>query len=323
MPMKVTAIEGAQSTTFGWEGIADYIRWIKGIFNGLGHFVLALADAPAAVKNITIFLSFFLVLEAAQYSATGLTTYRQMKQGPVYGPPHRPALEPKMFYSFHKVGKSFGLNFPLWRLSELSRHDLEELIISNAPKHIHEGLKKYLQLSFHFAQKYQVDPFWVLSIMWVESHFDPEIKSPVNASGLMQIMPATSYWLNHLLDRTIEPDLAYELTKDPIHNVQLGTFYLKRLLKRFHGNYVHSTVAYNMGPGYTKRRLRWGLPVGKKNLYLDKVRRAYRRLTRAPNRYFSQRAPQYINTYVYSSRYDALPEVNSFHFGKVLVTLSH
>ncbi len=321
--MKVSTIETGQSTTFAWDGLSDYVRWIRSVLKGLSQIFIALADAPDGVKNVTILVSFFMVIEAAQYSATGLTTYRKIKQGPVYGPPHKPAYVPQKFYSFHKVGKSFGLKFPLWRLSELSRHDLEDLIIENSPRHIRSGLKKYLQLSFHFAQKYQVDPFWVLSIIWVESHFNPQVKSPVNASGLMQIMPATSYWLNHLLDRTLEPKLAYELTKDPIHNVQLGTFYLDRLLKKFRQNYVYATVAYNMGPGYTKRRLRWGLPVGTKNLYLDKVRRAYRLLTRAPNQYFRRRAPLYTNTYVYSSRYDTLPEVKSFHFGEVLVTLNH
>lgn len=325
--MKMGTAQSSRDASLGasvnFEWINEYIQWVKEIFHGLTVLFGAISKAPAAVKNISFLLVFFLVLEGAQYSATGTYTYKKIKQGPIYGPPHRPAFVPKKYYSFHKVGKSFGLSFPLWRLSELTRPELEALIIENAPRHIRLGLKKYSQLAFHFSQKYQVDPFWVLSVMWVESHFDPQVKSPVNASGLMQIMPQTSYWLNHLLDRTLEPTLAYELTKDPVHNVQLGTFYLGRLLNKFENNYVHATVAYNMGPGYTKRRLRWNLPVGKKNLYLDKVRRAYKRLTRSSVKYFEDNAPLYTNTYVYPLRYEPFPEGKSFHIGRVLVTLNN
>lgn len=265
-------------------------------------FYYALAQAPAAIKSLSLVGVLIFVVEGAQYSATGKFTYDHMNKRPTYGPPHRPAVVPKTYYSFSKTGPSMGLKFPLYRLEELTRHELEELIIARAPRILKGGLKNYLQLALHFSQKYQVDPFWVLSIMWVESHFNPTVKSPVNATGLMQIMPDTSLWLNFLLARPMNPKVAYELTKDPIHNVQLGTFYLKRLLKKFDGNYVHATVAYNMGPGYTKRRLRWGLPVGKKNLYLNKVRRAYKNITSGVKHYFQNSSPAYYNTFVVNRR---------------------
>lgn len=300
--MKMTSTNPALGNFPGLDVVAEYWRWFQALGRSMVVFYQALALAPSAVKSLSFIALFVLVVEGAQYSATGQLTYHHINKDPVYGPPHRPAVVPKTFYSFSKTGPSFGLGFPLYRLEELSRHELEELIIARAPKLLKDGLKKYLQLGLHFSQKYQVDPFWILSIMWVESHFNPSIKSPVKASGLMQIMPETSLWLNLLLNRSLNPKLAYELTNDPVHNVQLGTFYLNRLLKKFRGNYVHATVAYNMGPGYTLRRLRWNRPVGKKNLYLDKVRKAYKLLTSGVKRHFQNSAPLHYQTYVVERR---------------------
>ncbi|MCF8060587.1 MAG: lytic transglycosylase domain-containing protein [Bacteriovoracaceae bacterium] len=300
--MKLNSLNAFDASFPGHNMMIEYWQWFQTLGRSFLTFYYALAQAPAAVKNITVLACLLLVIEGAQYSATGKLTYHHFNQKPAFGPPHVPAVTPKRFYSFGKAGPSFDLKFPLYRLEELSRHELEELIIERAPAHLKSGLKKYLQLALHFSQKYQVDPFWILSIMWVESHFKPSIKSPVMASGLMQIMPDTSLWLNHLLDRTLTTELAYKLTKDPVHNVQLGTFYLRRLKRKFNGDYIHATVAYNMGPGYTKRRLRWGLPVGKKNLYLDKVKRAYRLLTSGVRRHFQNTAPLHFNTYVVERR---------------------
>ena len=55
---------------------------------------------------------------------------------------------------------------------------------------------------------------------------------------------------------------------------------LKRLLKKFNYNHRLATVAYNMGPGWTRGRLRNNLPVGNRNEYLDKVQRAYKRISK-------------------------------------------
>lgn len=300
--MKITSPNPAVGNFPGLDGLLEYWHWFQALGRSMVVFYNALAQAPSAVKSLTFLALFIMVVEGAQYSATGKLTYHHINREPVYGPPHRPAFVPETYYSFSKTGRSFGLKFPLYRLEELPRHELEELIIARAPEMLKGGLKKYLQLGLHFSQKYQVDPFWILSIMWVESHFNPSIKSPVKASGLMQIMPATSQWLNLLLNRSLNPKLAYELTNDPVHNVELGTFYLNRLLNKFKGNYVHATVAYNMGPGYTLRRLRYGRPVGKKNLYLDKVRRAYRLLTTGVKRHFQNSSPLHYQTYVVERR---------------------
>jgi soluble lytic murein transglycosylase-like protein len=62
---------------------------------------------------------------------------------------------------------------------------------------------------------------------------------------------------------------------DRLVNLEIGIFYLKRLLKRFDGEHRIATIAYNMGPTWTRRKLRENYPLGSRNNYLAKVTRAY------------------------------------------------
>ena len=137
-----------------------------------------------------------------------------------------------------------------------------------------------------------------MSIMWTESHFQPKAQSHVGARGLMQLMPKTKAWIynryrnqgnrlvveNHMLDihfffnKNIKK-ASLGIYKKKLINIELGIIYLKYLLKKFDNNHKLATVAYNMGPGWTRYRLRNKLPVGVKNLYLSKVEKAYQSLS--------------------------------------------
>ncbi len=90
-----------------------------------------------------------------------------------------------------------------------------------------------------------LDPFFVAGLIRQESMFEPEIRSPAGAVGLMQIMPGTGR------------DLARELgigsyspaiLTDPEVNARMGTHYLASLLQRFDGKVVDALSAYNAGP---------------------------------------------------------------------------
>ena len=88
------------------------------------------------------------------------------------------------------------------------------------------------------ADKYDLPPALLKSIVAVESGFDAEAISPAGAVGLMQVMPATarSYGL--------DPEI-------PAENVEAGAKFLSELLRRYQG-YPDATsravAAYHAGP---------------------------------------------------------------------------
>ena len=205
-------------------------------------------------------------------------------------------------YNFGLVGETFGA-IDISRIDELPKREFEELILSSVPIRLKGKLKPFLKTALFYSEKFQVDPFWVLAVMWTESHFNPRAKSYVNARGLMQIMPRTGYFLAELLEKPVRNlRSAIQITKKPVPNIEMGTFYLKKILGDLDGNYVHATAAYNMGPSAVKKRLRRGLRVGNRNKYVNKVKRAYKALIKGYNRSVLLLPRDYVETFVFKNK---------------------
>lgn len=85
-----------------------------------------------------------------------------------------------------------------------------------------------------------VDSALALSLMRQESSFNPRATSAARAKGLMQVLPSTARMVTRKRDINLY---------DPVQNIQAGTLYLKRLLRRYSENYVHTLSSYNAGPG--------------------------------------------------------------------------
>jgi len=100
------------------------------------------------------------------------------------------------------------------------------------------------------AQEKRLDPYLVLSIMRQESVFDPEVVSPAQAYGLMQLLPSTAARVSG-----ITPETALPLS-DPTFNIQTGSMYLRQLLDRYSGNFILAIAAYNGGEQAVDRWLR-------------------------------------------------------------------
>lgn len=96
-----------------------------------------------------------------------------------------------------------------------------------------------------------LDPRWVLALIFVESRFNPYAVSSVGARGLMQVMPATGAWLLEARGEKLpQPSHLF----DPELNVELGCAYLSALIARF-GGVEEALVAYNAGPTTARRLL--------------------------------------------------------------------
>ncbi|HEY4135655.1 MAG TPA: lytic transglycosylase domain-containing protein [Alphaproteobacteria bacterium] len=95
---------------------------------------------------------------------------------------------------------------------------------------------------------YDVDRALIFAVMRQESAFNTRARSPVGASGLMQLMPATASFMSegerfrgNNKDRLFEPET----------NISLGQRYIRHLLAdpSVGNNLIMLAVAYNGGPG--------------------------------------------------------------------------
>jgi len=87
------------------------------------------------------------------------------------------------------------------------------------------------------AQKYEVDPLLVHSVIQVESNYNPYAISPKGAQGIMQLMPGTArrFGVSHPFD-----------ARD---NIEGGVRYLKYLQTLFPDDLRLAIAAYNAGEG--------------------------------------------------------------------------
>jgi soluble lytic murein transglycosylase len=93
------------------------------------------------------------------------------------------------------------------------------------------------------AAEKHLDPALIAAVIDAETKFEPR-QSSAGAEGLMQILPATAYFLAHLSggSRFTESDLA-----TPRINVAYGSYYLRYLLNHYGGNEMLAVAAYNAG----------------------------------------------------------------------------
>src|ERR1700751_4087287 len=92
------------------------------------------------------------------------------------------------------------------------------------------------------AQKH-LDRALIAAVIYAESKFDPR-PSPAGAQGLMQIEPATAYFLAGLSGGS-RFSASYLAT--PSVNVAYGSYYLRYLLDHYRGDLMLALAAYNAG----------------------------------------------------------------------------
>jgi len=94
-----------------------------------------------------------------------------------------------------------------------------------------------------------LDPALVMGLIRQESRFVIQARSPVGASGLMQVMPTTARWTARRIGVELRPDWR----EDRSLNLALGTGYLRMVLDDFGGSLPMALAAYNAGPNRPRR----------------------------------------------------------------------
>ncbi|MEO8443655.1 MAG: transglycosylase SLT domain-containing protein [Gammaproteobacteria bacterium] len=120
--------------------------------------------------------------------------------------------------------------------------------------------QRFYSLRFPLAERATVqretarnalDPAWTYALIRAESAWQPDVRSPANAYGLMQLLPATGQRMARQLGMSW---LGPGTLLDPEANISLGTRYLAQQAERFQGSPWLATAAYNAGPAPV---LRW------------------------------------------------------------------
>jgi soluble lytic murein transglycosylase len=95
-----------------------------------------------------------------------------------------------------------------------------------------------------------VDASLIAAVIYAESRFDADARSPAGARGLMQITPSTA---DEIAQRS--GGVAFEQgdLADPQINIAYGSFYLRWLLDHYGENETLAVAAYNAGTGNVDR----------------------------------------------------------------------
>ena len=144
------------------------------------------------------------------------------------------------------------------------------------------------KLVVRLAPRYGLDPKLVSAVIRAESNFDIRAKSPKNAVGLMQLIPATAKRFG-VKDRL-----------NPAENIKGGMAYLQWLLSRFEGQIPLALAGYNAGENAVAKY--GGIPPFKETQrYVKKIQTQYAKLWHPYERGLAAPWPGKSPTNVYTS----------------------
>ncbi|WP_435947132.1 murein transglycosylase [Dryocola sp. BD586] len=105
----------------------------------------------------------------------------------------------------------------------------------------------YKETFARYVSGKDISQSYAMAIARQESAWNPKVRSPVGASGLMQVMPATAA---HTAQKFgIAGYSSPGQLLDPDTNINIGTTYLESVYQQFENNRIFSSAAYNAGPG--------------------------------------------------------------------------
>ncbi|HLE41573.1 MAG TPA: tetratricopeptide repeat protein [Nitrospirota bacterium] len=119
----------------------------------------------------------------------------------------------------------------------------------------------YWESILSYSRKYGQDPYFVAAIIREESQFHSEALSPAGARGVMQVMPSTGEWVAQSIRlRGFDRNKLF----DSDTGINIGTWYISHLMKRFKEDPLFVSAAYNAGP---EAVLSW---LGKNGHFMDR-----------------------------------------------------
>ncbi len=152
---------------------------------------------------------------------------------------------------------------PPARKAQLARYALEQgwadlSVLATINGKLWDHLEERFPLAWlsefdEFTQNKSITRSYAMAIARQESAWNPQARSPVGATGLMQLMPATASHTvkaSGITDYTNTSQLV-----NPRKNIEIGTAYLDSVYSQFGQNRILASAAYNAGPSRVNRWL--------------------------------------------------------------------
>ena len=99
----------------------------------------------------------------------------------------------------------------------------------------------------HWSRHYGGNPALARALAWIESGFQPHVRSSAGAAGVMQVTrPTWNFVETFIIGRNVP--------RTTSGNVRIGVAYLDFLLRDFRGRRVRALCAYNQGPWSVRKR---------------------------------------------------------------------
>ena len=135
----------------------------------------------------------------------------------------------------------------LWLLGALAVVGVIALALSGG---VEKGLREFTLPLRHEdiirqqARDKGLDPALIAAVIYQESKFRDRTSS-AGALGLMQLLPDTAHFIAHKSGGTA---FTTEDLSTPQINIAYGSWYLRYLLRKYHGSEPLALAAYNAGP---------------------------------------------------------------------------
>ena len=148
---------------------------------------------------------------------------------------------------------------------------IHQIVLSKLPKDSRHEARSLTDSIIIEANKHKMDPLFVISVIQLESQFDPKAVGTVGEIGLMQVRPTTAQWIAEKYD--IPMNKKHTLF-DVRLNVRIGVAYLAMLREKYEASPRQYLTAYNVGPTKLKSLEKTNKKL--KYTYFSKVLENYR-----------------------------------------------
>jgi peptidoglycan hydrolase-like protein with peptidoglycan-binding domain len=98
-----------------------------------------------------------------------------------------------------------------------------------------------------WAAHYGVSPELARALAWQESGFQNDVRSGAGAVGVMQVIPATWFFVERFV-------IGDPIARTADGNVRVGVAYFRHLTEEFRGDVRAARAAYHQGPASVRRR---------------------------------------------------------------------